>query len=699
MVCVTFIFLINAELNEKTMPSSKTKHQENTGSDGLKEIDSVFDAGVANGTVKLYITKCGVSGPPDTGKSHIRALMLGLPRPKVRHSTTVATAADQATPDHKRFEFEDVVDMQTGKGNEWRVVKNDAMAKVIANTLHNEDYTSADGEVAQQTQTRSQHVKAYKFITNVKKQLKSLKGKRKQKRKGLNGIHLVYFVDTGGQPQFQEILPNFIKCDISLLVHNLSQALEYCPDFNYVVHGRRYRVPEQMKLSNIEIIEQTVRSINSSNFTTEQKPFVALLGTFKDKCNPSSPAYQQMLKDKTKKINEHLKAYIGHRQDKCGMFNPQRGEEQKIFAIDGSEAGWNSNVDILDKLRHFVLEYAKKKPVDVPIKYFIFLQCLLEYSTKKDYMTLEECNEVATSSNIFMEPSDVQGALMLFNKCNILLYFPKILEKIVFIKPGYLYCKVTELIAASFQCEYEFAITYNDFQNTGIFTDRILDTSGIVFSENFNQQDFLHLLEGLFIIAKLNPGRYFMPCVLPLAQSSNEELEAYRKCMSENDIDGPLIVAFHRKLSPKGLFCSSLVSLGNKPLWKLSNRTGGIFHRRNLVEFELKDADHIIGQVLVIDKGSHLEVYTMCEQQRCVQIKQSLLDALNKACDNLEYSQKDLYFTGFPCSSCSDFHSTVVFFDKEWKERCSIDCRKRPVLITSKRKAWFDDSFLYCEFL
>ena len=35
-----------------------------------------FQAALRDGTVKLHITKCGVGGPPGTGKSHIRAFML-----------------------------------------------------------------------------------------------------------------------------------------------------------------------------------------------------------------------------------------------------------------------------------------------------------------------------------------------------------------------------------------------------------------------------------------------------------------------------------------------------------------------------------------------------------------------------------------------------------------------------------------------
>ncbi len=71
---------------------------------------------------------------------------------------------------------------------------------------------------------RSELRKRSKIIRDIKRHLEEMRRKSKgmkskRKRNGLNNVQLVYFVDTGGQPQFQEVLPNFIKCDINLLVH------------------------------------------------------------------------------------------------------------------------------------------------------------------------------------------------------------------------------------------------------------------------------------------------------------------------------------------------------------------------------------------------------------------------------------------------------------------------------------------------
>ena len=349
--------------------------------------------GLDDGNVNLHIIKCGVSGPPETGKTHVRALMLGQERPLERKSTAIAAEADQVTPDYRRVEerkiSEDVVNVKTTrKGEVWKIIKDDSMVRFISNTLHNGYYKKGNKETTGEPPLQSLPKKRCKFIKKVEKRLKEMQGKPRRKATGLNDIRLVYFVDTGGQPQFMEILPNFIRCDINLLVHNLSQSLDYCPEFSYVAKGKSFTVSEEIKLSNGEIIEQSVRSITSSISTSDSKACVAIIGTFKDKCEPHTEEYKKMLREKSKEINERLHPYIGEGVDKCSMFSPQRSQDQRIFAIDGSEQGWDKNIDTLEFLKKQILNSVKERPVEVPIRYFLFLQSSLKQERRTEKISM-----------------------------------------------------------------------------------------------------------------------------------------------------------------------------------------------------------------------------------------------------------------------------------------------------------------------
>ena len=658
--------------------------------------------GLEGGEVKLKIIKCGVSGPPETGKTHVRALMLGLPRPSERVSTEVATEADQLT--NRIDALEDLLEGKKEKGS-FLVVKTDSMARIIANTLHNEDYSklpgSSDTAPLRSNTSRSQARRKLKIIKDINKHLKRMKGMPKRKRKGLNNICLVYFVDTGGQPQFQEILPNFIRCDINILVHNLSQPLDFCPPFDYVIGKKTYQVPERMKLTNLSIIEQSVRSITSTilEADVDHKPHVIILGTFKDKCNPVE--FDKMLREKSKTINEQIKPYVGYTANKCIVYSGHRGKDQVIVAIDGSEAGWGKNDAVLEKVKHYIVNQAKNRTIEVPIKYFIFLQCLKADAKRRPYVTLRQCEELAPA--LHMTEQDVIDALKLFHGCNVLLYFPKVLRNIAFIQPGFLFGRVTDLIVSSFMCEKEYMTQdCRDFQNTGIFTSKFLQ--GIPSLEKlktdgeFNLDLFLELLKGLFVIAKVGVKKYFMPCVLPLEDLDSEEVITTRELMKQNGIEGPFVLSFFNKMSPRGLFCALLVALVRRHGWQLADLAEGGYRTRNQVEFELlvqqadvKVVTSVAGKVVIIDRSSSLEIYTTCDKDKCSSIRRDVCNALEKACDNLNYSHQHLTFCGFLCNcGSSGPHSTDVD-SGTLKERCSFNRQKRPRPLSEEKKVWFKE--------
>ena len=704
---------------------NEVPHSRPSGNEGDfndPEIESMLRKAFLEGIIRLHIIKCGISGPPETGKSHVRALMLGLRRPKQRQSTAIATEADQVTTNFDRIaDKEELIDMKkSGSNYSWRALSKASMAKFLANTIHNEDYIKRGTE---QTEASSQPPRqqpedvsfqnlCQKIILDIKHQLKSMKGKPKRKRRSFNGIHLLYFVDVGGQPQFQEILPNFVKCSINLLVHNLSQDLGAFPQFDYVVDGKKFTIPERMQVSNITIIEQSVRSITSVPQVLSAKPHIAIIGTFKDKCQPNSPGFEEMLKRKSAVINENLQPYIGSTTSgsrKCGIFSPSRSQEQRIFAIDGSEQGWNENGDCLDKLKGFIHEYAAKITQDVPMKYFIFVEILKDYAKKKkkDFFKLDLCNKIAASADISMSSSDVKECLKLFNDVNLILYFPEVLEDVVFIKPEYLFKRVTDLIVASFHSEDEYDIIREEraeFHQTGVFTETILrNTESLQMPDgDFTQKDLLTLLKGLFIIAEVGKGKYFMPCVLP--SQINECLKDIQRIMEENGIDGPLTLSFGHKMSPRGIFCSLIVCLARIPYWKLlsNNAQGKVFHR-NLIQFEIfpyyyerLSFSSSLGTVILVDMNSHIAIYTTCtDKSLCPDIRRAVQRALVEACINMSYSLEDLDVRcGFPCvRSRGEGHHTATLYDnkkREWLEKCRI-CGGRSVSLTSKRVVWFHD--------
>ena len=243
-----------------------------------------------------------------------------------------------------------------------------------------------------------------------------------------------------------------------------------------------------------------------------------------------------------------------------------------------------------------------------------------------------------------------------FNDLNIVLYFPHILENIAFLKPDFLFCLVTNLIVLSFQSESDNTmIECMQFQETGIFTAAMLHQIPFTSGE-FTHELFLKLLMGLYVIAEIDSGVYFMPCVLPL-ENLSQELTQYKKVMTSNGLDGPFILSFDSKMSPRGLFCALLVALGGRPEWNLPELQQRC---RNLVNFNLlknTDCGRVrIGEVAVVDRNSCLEIYTTCEASECPSIRKMVFDALEEACLNLSYNPKHLITFGFLVSAVLESH-------------------------------------------
>ena len=671
-------------------------------------------------TVDLHITKCSISGPPGSGKTHVKALLLNQPRPtQKRSSTALSTRAEEVTT----AEFL-VNSVEMRGGLRWTVLQKDHWARLLANTIYNstppidssnQSSSRAGGNVATTSAVPIRDVTGmtYKLLLEMYRE-----NKPKRKRSTMNKIHLIYFVDTGGQPQFQEILPNFVRSSINFLVHKLSEELDDCPQFEYSLNGNKYTIPEVLRVSNMSIITQSVRSVCSSirsEQCDQRSPTVAILGTFKDKltaqCGGDTVSMEEIIKNKGNSIERRLQNYVGQGARKCSLMKCTR--DSCIFPVDASKEGWNPNSEVIKSLRNEVHAYGDKVQLKgIPLSYFVFLQNLKEFSKRQhmpflDKSTLEQIIE---QSHISLGVAQIEEALNLFADVNIILYFPSssMLSNLVFVDPNFLHERVTEIIVASFDC-FDFSATDNNFKNTGIITDLLLDTiPSLSFTgyPSFTRQMFLSLLQDLFIIAKLKMGHYFMPCVLkledleslsPEIKNSMDDIEMH---MNYNDVSGPLIISFGDKISPRGLFCAMVAKLSRNFGWKLNEGSNAV-RCRNMIEFNVYDnaCPAPLGTALLCDKPTHLEVYTTCEKVHCCNIRKAVLSSLYAAGSSLKYSLTAIdVHAGFYCNTCladSTKHHTIVSQRVDsgvWQEKCSVNTRKRAALLDKRKDSWFKNS-------
>ena len=639
-----------------------------------------------SGYVIINTTKCTFVGPPGSGKSTLLSLILDpTSEPVPRHSTPVAEKAVQATTSCAKLVSTDPVDPL----GTWVAFDSERMLDVVSNSVkkkhyHNESHSTAASalnhqckatgtDIASSTPTSSgtSSNKADKNAVRSRLQFKLdlLKAARGRKTNvSFREIDLIYLVDTGGQPQFQEIVPLFVRnASVNAVVFKLSELLQDYPQSTYWVNGREFSEPEDLKLTNEELILYAAHSIYSGTMhrklsiavESPEHPTVLLVGMFADKEHEG-----ETKEDKQKKLESEssLKKYM----DPDWLITLSRGKY--IVGVDGSKT-WLGNeeeaekqLDKLKQLRSAILTQSKKLKVKVPLSWFFFLDDLQNQAKDKKFLTLEECYELG--DQLEMNDENVLRALEFLDELNIILYYPKCLPNIVFCEPQFLLQKVTEIIVSSFPC----AAPDNDnltgtrriFRTQGIFTNKILQLDAFKqgFNKDFSIDDLLLLLQELLIIAKVDESGYFMPCVLPYEDPKIDD-------HYDSKVD-PLWIYFMQDHTPRGVFCATIVHLtkchenGSSLLrWvvKSSNREN-VLRKRNIMEFILFDEresgkghhDPEIGRVTIAATLSEFEIHTSCAVDHLLEIRANIESALQEAKEKLAYDDKQMDYTfGFLC--------------------------------------------------
>ena len=166
----------------------------------------------------------------------------------------------------------------------------------------------------------------------------------------------------------------------------------------------------------------------------------------------------------------------------------------------------------------------------------------------------------------------------------------------------------------------------------------------------------------------------------------------------------PLVISFSDGYSPRGLFCASAAYLANLPNWEIESDNCTLQRKRNLIEFELctysPESEVVsLGNVVIIDRTSRIEVYTSCGREHLCEIRRTINQALWHAAVNcLNYSPENISISlGFSCQiDCGKDkpHGTAVQ-DKDvpyWSMKCTKNSSKRPVKLNSMQLPWYTEA-------
>ncbi len=665
------------------------------------------------GYVLCRITLCLLIGVAGSGKTHVKHLLLGLPPPELRQSTPLfespiraislsrATYTKTSSSSLWKFVSFDELDQmvidsikvrpstqsrdisvdrvyfhEVGLPGGLRVTKSTleseasdsaiAMPSTIPSPTHHEATTSRPAENMKDLP-----------LSDLESELVELVSKASGSQQ-LFEVDWVYLLDSGGQPQFQRLLPAFVKhASAVLTVTKLNESLSHRPTVEYYDgSGQSCGKPYILALSNEEILMRNFRIMESrhSGLLDKKDPSVFVIGTHMDL--ESSSDQPEPRSSKNSSLVTMLRPLFGK---KLGFYN--LSQDEVIFPVNAKQPG-SADQEVAEKLRELVMNMSKEDPVKIPLPWWVLDQFLRKLASRTGLkvLSLHECQHIGR--RLGMNPQACHAALVFLSKLNILFYDPEFLPGVVFLTSQVLVGMVTVLVYQSHVLQGGEALVgsgeWLNFREYGLLTEKLLSCKEFEDQyrpEVFSPKDFLHLLKGLNLVARLNDEEYMMPCLLPdLPLSRADE---YRQLDPSSPVV-PLLVQYPERWFPAGIFPLTVAFLRNKAHWKLMLRNcKPVLFCCNCAKFNLPSGRR--GTVTLLDSFKYMEVHIRSISPKachvaCQEIVQDIFRGLERATEILRYGEmhpEKVFFCPERGPDCEESPHPATISDDEWV--CSVN--------------------------
>ena len=166
-----------------------------------------------------------------------------------------------------------------------------------------------------------------------------------------------------------------------------------------------------------------------------------------------------------------------------------------------------------EELQRCISEALKKsaKPQHIPLRW---LALQLDLDRDEGVVRMPTC--IQSGKALGMKDTDVETALVYFNKTSLLLYFPEDIPDLILTKVDPLIDRLSKLVKASFICPKPTLHSQSKkLRDKGIFDESFLSE---LLSEtspcNLHNDEFLKLLECLKVVVHVEGDDYFLPSAL-----------------------------------------------------------------------------------------------------------------------------------------------------------------------------------------
>ena len=640
---------------------------------------SVFEEAMSkHGKGNQTVMHCIFVGPPGVGKSSLLKRLLRMKLDPKRTSTQIAEKSVRL--DIKYGEIRDVsMSIAQVSSFGWQLMEDpsEQASKLIGqwHTEYTKESTKKTGSAVEDQ--ASIHQKSLSLAAEsecttfgssgfkILQHSKSMNLLRDALEKhGVSKLHVdnpctLYLTDSGGQPQFQELLPALVVGpSIFIVVIPLDKDLNSKFDVEY-------ERPDEAKYmqkftSSLTIEEDLVRSLATIASTKYEdiygnkvQPRVMFVATFKDKVLWEEDRLRR-LKELQDLVKETDVFHDGMVVDSS--------ETQMVFTINNVSAD-EAEKDA-KKIRDAFSKVAKYFKIPIPHSWLFFGILIQHHFAKDSVICRDECLKVAQECGIH-EETEFETALQFLHKQTGVLHYYKVppeLNQVVIRDPQHLFSRVNQLVEKTFIFEEIPSIKCCDDFKRGIFKRADYEILTEEFSKSkLSPSMLLKLLEHLKVVVPLDDSEtYFMPCAIAHLD------EASSSHTKQSDTIPPLLITFKSGYCPKGLFGSLVACIANKKVMNSTLHLDKSQIYRDKICFPMSQYSlclRFTATCICIE----VSCLNMSQSKRCAHcnaIRELIFKNVKNVCEVLQYSlaENTDYFLSFEsqCHQCEKIHPVVL---------------------------------------
>ena len=617
---------------------------------------------MSHGYVEARDIKALIFGVAGSGKSHTIALLMDEEPPSVRRSTPCATRPIRAVS-RTRIEqsgekwvrvtsadlSQTIADTSTVLPEKASVTKNTASSATASTTsqkigmskphtgLHppsSKKDKSASSVADKKVPSVSTSSAKDELLRRIEMSPYARRAKRAFRRDRIS------LIDTGGQPQFHEVLPMFMRyTSACMFTIKLCDGLDDYPLIEYYDDNGNRLGTYRSRYTNRQILMRCVRVMQSQASQSDESfcPTPIFVGTHMD-LEGQCPESRE---EKNRKICEMLLPAVQSNAIYCN-----ESLTELIFPVNALNPGPLDH-EVAADIRRVIVEKSHVKSKQIPLRWNGLELALQKLMLELGRGVLSKAECLAVARRFHFSDESFEEALKYLHNLNVLFYYDDVLPNVVFCDSQVLLDKVTELVEHSYRLQTDPSQRkptegkLHKFRDQGIVTQEFLSKKEFAkhyVPDLFGPVDLLSLFKKLLIVSQITEEDYLMPCLLTITDGPT-----FSTCGSVPSLlfhfpHGPLV----------GVFCALVAYLLSKATWKLlfdASRQCPIKVDRSTIQFAvpgdlpgkitLSDSFATYFQVSIqIPKGAPAAILSRV----CPKIRETIMAGIRKASSTLHYN-------------------------------------------------------------